>query len=169
MPAEIEDNVDDRTVDPAEYPAVDTAFAFVLPSYQFMLSRFESADNRLTALLTFMSTITLAVPLFAKNLNPTIDFHSRLFLCGLGFFLVGSIAGVIGRSIGKLTLPDPNVIFEKHLGWSKWEFQKNSIGYAGDAFEKNRKKIDKKYWLALAITVSLLLEVALFSLWIVRG
>jgi hypothetical protein len=166
MSTKLENNVEDRTEDPAEYPAVDTAFAFVLPSYQFMLSRFESADTRLTALLTFTSTITLAVPLFAKNLNQNIDFHSRLFLAGLGCFLLGAIAGVIGRSISKLTLPDPNVIFEKHLGWSVWEFKKNSIGYAGDAFEKNRKKIDKKYWLAMAITVSLLAEVALFSLWI---
>jgi hypothetical protein len=169
MSTELENNVEDRTDDPAEYPAVDTAFDFVLPSYQFMLSRFESADTRLTALLTFTSTITLAVPLFAKNLNPTIDFHSPLFLLGVGAFLVGATAGVVGRSIGKLALPDPNVIFEKHLGWSNWEFKKNSIGYAGEAFEKNRKKIDKKYWLAMAATVLLLVEVALFSLWIARG
>ena len=39
-----------------QFPAVEVAYHFVLPSYQQMATRFESADTRLTTLLTLVST-----------------------------------------------------------------------------------------------------------------
>ena len=56
----------DEEVNPEEYPSVGLAYGFVQPSYQLLVSRFEAADTRLTALLTVVIGVTTAVPVFAK-------------------------------------------------------------------------------------------------------
>ena len=62
-----------------KWPAVDRAYDFVLPSYQLLATRFEAADTRISALLTLTSTLTIAVPIFAKNVQPGISFASPTF------------------------------------------------------------------------------------------
>jgi hypothetical protein len=120
------------TSGPELYPAVDTAYDFVLPSYQLLTTRFEAADTRLTTLLTFASTVTLAAPIFGKTVQPDIGFAAPAFVCGIVCFVVAAVIGVIGRVSGNLVLPDPMVIYEKSLHRSEWEFKKNQICYAGE-------------------------------------
>jgi hypothetical protein len=150
-----------------QWPAVDRAYDFVLPSYQLLAGRFEAADTRLTALLTLTATLTLAVPIFAKNVQPSISFASPFFVFGMVVFLVGAIVGIFGRIAGSLTLPDPMVIYQNSLSDSEWEFKKNQIYYAGQNFEANVHAIRKKGNTAIFITVALLLEVVFFVTWIV--
>src|SRR5690348_11408848 len=107
------------------WPAVSKAYDFVIPSYQLLTSRFEAADTRLTALLTFTSTVTLAVPIFAKSVDSNISFGSFFFGSGMAIFLVGAVIGLLGRVTGSITLPDPMVIYRKSLSESEWEFEKN--------------------------------------------
>ena len=114
----------ESTPDAQLWPGVNRAYDFVIPSYQLLAGRFEAADTRLTSLLTFISTLTLAVPIFVKNIRPDISFTSPFFLFGIMIFLLGAILGVIGRVTGGLMLPDPMVLYEKHLQSSEWEFKK---------------------------------------------
>jgi hypothetical protein len=86
-------NIDER----AAWPAVDSAYDFVVPSYQMVMSRFEAADNRLTALITFASSITLGGPLFAKAVRPGIEFSSPVFWIAMACASLGVVCGVIGR------------------------------------------------------------------------
>lgn len=150
-----------------QWPAVDTAYDFVIPSYQLLVTRFEAADTRLTALLTLGSTLTVTVPIFAKNVQSDISFASPFFLLGMALFLLGAVIGIVGRVTGSLALPDPMVIYRKSLHHSEWEFKKNAIYFAGQHFDYSVQAIRYKGNVALCVTVALLLEVVLFVVWVV--
>ena len=155
-------------IEQEQWPAVDSAYDFVMPSYQLLASRFEAADTRLTALLTLTSTLTLAVPIVAKSLQPNISFASPLFLFGMVIFLVGAITGIFGRVMGSLVLPDPGVIYQKSLGDSEWEFKKDQIYFAGENFKANAQTIRNKGNVSICITITLLLEIIVFVTWMAK-
>jgi hypothetical protein len=149
-----------------QWPAVEVAYDFVMPSYQLLVARFESADTRLTTLLTFASTITLAVPIFGKNVQPDIVFGTASFLCGMGFFVLAAVLGIIGRVTGNIVLPNPMTLYEKSLHWSEWEFKKAQIFFAGENFNANAEAIREKGVVALAMTGAVLMEVICFAIWL---
>jgi hypothetical protein len=151
---------------PKYFPAVDRAYDFVIPSYQLLINRFEAADNRLTALLTLASTLTLAVPIFAKNVQPNISFNSPLFIVGMLIFLVIAIVGIWGRSVGSIALPDPMVLYNENLTDSEWEFKKNLIFFAGEGFNSNTQAIRRKGNLSAFLSAALLVEIIVFVAWI---
>lgn len=79
------------------YPSVELAYDFVLPSYQMLATRFEAADTRVTSFLTLVASVTLAAPLFAKTVRPDSQFSSPLFIAGVICFLGAIAVGVWGR------------------------------------------------------------------------
>lgn len=149
------------------WPAVNRAYDFVIPSYQLVAGRFEAADTRLTALLTLTSTLTIAVPIFAKSVQPNISFASPFFLAGMVIFALSVLIGIYGRVSGSLTLPDPMALYREHLEDTEWEFKKNQIYFAGENFNANVQAIRKKGNISIFVTVTLLLEVAAFVAWLV--
>src|SRR5437867_1681270 len=127
-----------------QWPAVDAAYAFVLPSYQLLASRFEAADARVTTFLTIAATLTLGAPLFAKSVRPDLTLNSPIFWLSILIFVSGMIVGIIGRTKGSLMLPDPMVIHQKSLHRSECSFKMNQLFYAGEHFEFNREQIRVK-------------------------
>jgi Na+/glutamate symporter len=155
-------NTDDHA-----WPGVETAYDFVVPSYQMLMSRFEAADNRLTALITFASSITLGGPLFAKAVRPDIDFNSPAFWIGMACATLGVICGVIGRIHGRIILPNPTVMYDKSLRDSQWTFKKDAIFFAGQNFTANVAVVDAKGRYATVLTIAILIEVWMFTIWVV--
>lgn len=151
-----------------QWPAVNSAYDFVIPSYQLLTSRFESADTRLTALLTLASTLTIAVPIFAKTVRPGVSFTSFSFGCGVLAFILGACIGIYGRVTGSIVLPDPMVIYKKNLHKSEWEFRKDQIYFAGKNFDANAQAVRRKGNVSIFVTITLLAEVLAFGAWIIR-
>ena len=149
-----------------QWPSVDVAYGFVLPSYQLLAGRFEAADHRLTSLLSIASGLTLAAPILARAVTPEITFTSRLFIAGLLLFAVIVVLGLVGRIIGVLTLPDPMVHYKMSLHEPEWVFKKNAIYFAGLHFESNANAINRKSNVAILITLLLVAQVFCFALWI---
>jgi hypothetical protein len=152
-----------------QWPSVEVAYDFVMPSYQMLISRFESADTRLTSLLTLASSLTLGAPILAKAVRQNISFTSPLFLVGLSLFILGAVLGVVGRVKGRITLPDPMVFHQTALHESTWTFKKNAVYFAGLAFKSNADAVRRKGNMALAVTVALLLEIVCFVAWLGIG
>jgi hypothetical protein len=150
------------------YPGVEHAYAFVLPSYQLLVGRFEAADNRLTAFLTLASTLTLAAPVFAKSIRPEISFRSMWFVIGVSCFLAATVVGIAGRLYGGLVLPDPNLLYDKTLHLNAWKFKRHAIDFAGRHFQRNVRAVRVKGNLSILISVLLALEISAFLLWFVR-
>src|SRR5688572_13300512 len=108
-------SVTEREANPDDFPAVDAAYGFVLPSYQLLTGRFEAADTRITTLLTLIVSITLGAPVFAKALRPGVSFEAPLFMGAVVAAILGVIVGMVSRVTGSLVLPDPMVMYEKSL------------------------------------------------------
>jgi len=155
----------EKTVDEI-YPAVELAYQFVIPSYQMVASRFEAADGRLTALLTMVSSLTLAAPIFAKAVNPNISFSSGWFVAGMVCFSLSIVAGLAGRLRGVLTLPNPAHQYDKTLHLSQWEFRQQAIYFAGQHFNKNIAAISVKGRTAFVLTALFSVEIALLVVWV---
>ncbi len=156
-------------VQPEQYPGVEPAQAFVLPSYQWMVTRVEAADSRIQAVVTFVATLTLAVPALGKAVRPWISFDSHWFVGAMLVALGTAVIGVTARTRGALVLPNPRVLYEQWLHLSPWEFQKDAIFFAGKHFDANARLVRAKA-LAVAVMAGLVvLELLLLVAWLAGG
>jgi hypothetical protein len=151
---------------PAEHwPGVQPAQVFVLPSYQWMVARFEAADSRIQTLVTFVTTVTFAVPTLARALRPDLPLNSGWVVGAVAAGVSVVIVGLVARLRGILVLPGPTMFYEKWLGFSESEFQRNALYFAGKHFESNRQTVNRKA-VAVAIMGGLFVgELALFLIW----
>jgi hypothetical protein len=154
--------------DENQWPAVETAYDFVVPSYQLLVSRFEAADTRLTSLLTLVATFALGAPVFAKNVRESLAFDSSWFIFAMLCAVLAIACGVWGRMYGSLILVDPGVLYRESLHESQWEFKKNAIVYAGQHFQRNATTIEFKGLLSDGVVMFFILEMACFIVWFVR-
>ncbi len=158
----------DETRRPVEqWPGVSVAYEFVLPSYTWLVARFEAADTRLTVLLTLAATLTIGVPVLADRQG--ISFSSAWFLVAIVSFFLGTLVGLVGRVYGTLKLPDPMLLYERSLHKSEWDFKKDAIWFAGEHFAGNRKAVRQKGNAAAALAGLLALEIICLIFWIAQG
>ncbi len=159
---------EDILTDPneANYPAVKYAYDFVMPSYQQMASRFDAADNRLTTLLTLITTLTTGAPVFAKAVRPDISLKSPFFISMMVLGIIAAVTGMFGRYSGRIVLTNPHFLFKNTLHESEWEFKKNAVQFAGEHFNQNSATLRRKGELGVWATVALLLEILCYVGWL---
>jgi hypothetical protein len=153
-------------VEKDQFPGVERAYDFVLPSYQLLATRFEAADGRLNNLVTFVSSMVIGLPVFARAVRPEADFASPLFIGAVAVLAIAGVVGLAGRLSGRLTLVNPTVLFRETLQEPEWEFRKNAIFYAGKHFEKNAAIIDRKANAAVATSVLMLVALVIAATWL---
>lgn len=151
-----------------DYPGVHRAYDFVLPSYQWLLARVESADNRLASVMTTASTLTLAAPVFLRTIRPDLSFSSPWFLGALGCFGLLVALATIGRLRGTLALVHPAKLYDLSLHESEWEAKKNAVYFAGQHFAHNRSVVATKARYGLVAALLLALEVLAFVAWLAQ-
>ncbi len=150
-----------------KWPGVPFAYDFVLPSYEWMLTRLEAIDGRIQGIQTFAATFTLGMPLIGKSVIEGIRFTSPWFLLALATFALIVVWSVAIRSYGHLHLVNPAIIYEDKLHYSEWQFKRSLLHWAGEHFTKNTKVINRKGHAGNWLSGLFLLEVALFLIWIV--
>ena len=150
-----------------DYPSLELAFEFVKPSYDWIMNWFEITNNKIQSLLTLAVTLTAALPLFAIAIFQEINFKSNWFYISLGCFLALMIAGVIGRRIGAVKLLHPRLLYNQTLQYSKFEFKRNLLYWAGEHFNINKKYIFIKNLILDIMTGLLLLEIVFIVVWII--
>ena len=150
----------------ATYPGIKHAYEFVVPSYQWMVARFESTAGRLQALQTAAVAIALGVPTVGKAIRPDISFSAAPFIsAALLAALVLLLAGV-GRTYGAIALANPMVLYTKYLHLEEWEFKKNALYWAGEHFQSNLVLVNRKARLERWATGVLALEALMLLLWL---
>ena len=155
-------------VEGSEYPSTGLAYEFVKPSYDWMLNRFEAMNSKIQGLLTFATTITVAIPIF-KAVFDGIHFNSGLFYGAIISYVLSTIIGTLGMSLGKINLVHPMKLYNRWLGDSPWKFQKDSIYFAGQDFEDNNKVIERKNIVRDIMIVLLLSEIICTVIWMVTA
>jgi len=152
-----------------KWPSVPFAYDFVLPSYQWMLSRLEAIDGRIQGILTFAATFTLGMPLIGKSIIKDISFTSRYFLGALGVFSIIVAYSVVRLSWGHLQLANPGVIHQKWLHLSAHAFKLRALYWASRHFNENTILVNTKGRAVNWLSGLLCLEVGLLLLWIITA
>jgi len=150
----------------SNWPAVSIAYDFVLPSYQWMNTRLEAVVNRIQGLMTFATTITLGFPVLGQVLNKSASFDSAALIFAITFFLVLTGIGIFARDVGETWLTSPAEIYNRNLHLSEWEFKRNALYRAGQAFTHNANLANRKAGLGRIMGGLLCGEVMCFLFWI---
>jgi hypothetical protein len=148
------------------WPGVPRAYDFVLPSYTWMNARLEAADSRIQTLMTFMSSITLAVPAAAHMVRGNITFGSRWFLGGISAFVLSMVLGLATRAWGGLTFTAPGVLYDKWLHLSESEFKRRAVYWAGQHFDRNVAVVNGKGRIVTVMSALFLIETLLLITWL---
>jgi hypothetical protein len=153
----------------ATYPSLEAAQGFVIPSYQWMVVRIEAADSRIQTLMTFVATVTLAVPATRSALGGAVAFQSIWFVAAMVAAVAVVLVGVVARTRGAIVLPDPTALYNESAGLSVVEFQRDALYFAGKHFAKNKATVESKQGAVSAMTWLFLAELSLLLTWVIRG
>jgi len=96
------------------YPSTDAAYAFVQPSYAWMIGRLDAAESRIQQLQAFSATLTFAAPVLIHSLKPSAQFTSPWFYAALVGFVLVLLLGVLARVLGVVKLPSIDLM---RKGW----------------------------------------------------
>lgn len=151
-------------INPDDFPGVKEAFAFVLPSYQMLLSRYEAADNRLNTLLTTAFAVMAAGPVVGRAIDPNIAVD-RWFWASLSSFVLAVAVGLWARLSGAIVVPNPMTLYNEAAHENEWEFKRNALFLAGRHFQKNAETIDRKHLRAVIVTALVAVQGVCFGLW----
>ena len=124
-----------------EFPSIEAAYDFVLPSYDQALTRMESAENRIQSLVTLATALTAGLPVVKVVFGPAIEFISIPFIFAILVYLGIIVVGATARAGSYLTLVNPGRLFDQDLWRNPIEFKKNAIHHAGTNFGRNKALI----------------------------
>lgn len=152
-----------------QWPSVRLGFALVLPSYDWMMSRFEATRTGIQGLFSVATTTTVAVPLLAPTVSDRIDFSSPLFYAAILLYLANVCVSLRGLTSGSLRLIHPGAVYDKWLGDSNWEFMKKALAFAGDDFERNKAVVARLVTLRKWSGILLVAELLAAIWWMASG
>ena len=156
------------TLSPENMPGLDLAYEFVQPSYQWLLSRFEAANARLQTMQAVVASVSLAVPAFAKLLDPALSFADARFVLAALAFLAAMAVGVVGLQTGTVRLARPKQLRDNFLTLPKAQFKYDALCWAAEHFDQNTAAVERKWLCAWTMLVLFLVELALLS-WALAG
>lgn len=146
------------------YPSVELAHPIAVASYDVALKRLDSIDGRLQTILAFVTAISAAVPTIAGARGVT--FRSFWFYASASFFLVIVVLGIYARLAGNVLVLNPSMLFDDWLDKPTWEFKKDFISFAGDAFDHNIALVDLKWRHSVTITILFSAQAVCLAAWI---
>ncbi len=155
----------DGALDSQAYPATEAAYSLVLPSYQWMLSRYEAADSRLQAFAAFISAFGFAALVFIRSITDSPDYGSPWFFSALGALSLALMVALVGRLRGSITLANPMTVWEEYLDVQPDEFMRDQLHWAGVHFNNNQQVIRAKFYSGMAAVLLFLVGTALLTVW----
>ena len=152
-----------ESLSPESMPGLELAYGFVQPSYQWLVARFEAGNTRLQTLQAIVASVSLAVPAFAKLLDPAISFAGPPFVLAAVAFLAAMAVGVVGLLTGTVRLPHPKQLRDNCLTLPKAQFEYSVLCWAADHFDQNTAAVEWKWRCAWAMLALFFIELALLG------
>lgn len=162
--APVDDEAEEDEVNPENYPSIDLAYDISIASYEVMRTRWDAMENRIQSHLSFVITVSLAVPVVASR--TTLEIYSIWLLFAALSFAASVFTATYARLSEELRIQDPAQIFETALRETVWEFKKNVVFYAGQSLDKNVNSIDKKHGWLMSSNMLFFAEVIFLTVWI---
>jgi hypothetical protein len=150
-----------------KYPSVGLAYEFVKPSYDWMLNRLQAIDSKIQGLLTFATAITAAIPVFAKAIH--VNFSSAWFYAAIITYVLFAVLGIVGLRFGKVRLINPEILYNRWVNKTIWQFQKDGIYFAGKDFKDNKNLIERKSLFRDFMAILFVGEVLCVIVWVIMA
>lgn len=156
---------------PSQYPSLNLAYEYVIPSYGWALSRFEAVERRIERLLMLILAATIAVPVFLPLVREepvhlsTAGWKSILILGAIVLFVLAASIGIYARQAREVSLVDPGVHYRESLSLPHWEFQRNAIYFAAEHMKENVANIALKSRLADCMAGLFGIEIVMWVVW----
>lgn len=146
-------------------PGIDLAYDLVPATYDWMIQRLTTMENRIQALIILSASFLLTGPALVGLAAESVDFGSWVFWTAL-LVAIGNLAvGVVARNWGKLDLPGPRSIEGGWLTLSDQEFKMAYIWWANEHFIHNGSLVNRKGLVAVGMSIGFLVETMLLTVW----
>ena len=151
-----------------QYPSIDIAYDIALKSYETTMKRSDVADDGIDKLRTLITTINLAFLAWIISTAKVGAMFNAWFILSLYIYFSTIVISIIAKSANGIILVDPKIIYNKYLHFSKWEFKKNIIYWAGEHYKINGEMVANKAKYIVCIFSLFLLEVVTMGYWLVK-
>ena len=149
-----------------QWPSVHVAYDLVLPSYEWLLRRLESTEQRLQWLMTYLATLTVAVPIIARATADDLPHVNNWAFAALACFALATVIGVAARWWGGPKFPNLRARTQE-LHQDTWAYRKDALYHAADQLEENTKTVRYKAMAADVMSALLVSEAICGVMWIV--
>jgi hypothetical protein len=155
-----------KSKDEKDYPSVKLAYEIALKSYDWAIQRLNAMDDRTDKLLVWISSITLGTVALVGGRKISDGVFDWWFVIAIAIFMSIVCFGLYIRQHGALTIIDPKKTYNL-LHKSEWNFQKDTIYFAGEHLEKNIGLVNKKADYTTYMIYLFLAEIAALVAWII--
>ena len=129
---------------PDDFPSLDEAYALVQPAYDSILTRFESANTRLSTMLSMTSTVAIGAPILVATALPA-QVKTESFVLSVLVWGLALVIGAWGLHFGGVHVIHPKKLGEKQLALSPETFKAYMLHWAALDFDDNLKMIEAKH------------------------
>lgn len=144
------------------------AYESVMPSYGWMVQRFDAANTHLQSIATLVPTFTFAAIVLVNGIqqNPELNFW---FVIGLGSAVISLTIALFGRLTGEIRLTNPANLLTGLISLPPDEFRLRRIEHAGESFKDNKTEISRKHVIAVGAIVFFAVETLFLTIWGVKA
>ena len=147
--------------------AVDLAYEVALSAYVSAREQWESVHRRLDALLSFVTTVTIAAPVAAEAVLDDPDFGSPLTITAGALYVAIVLLALVARSFGAIRQISLRELNDQWLHFGEDEFKRGIIVWAGVHNNQAQVLIGRKNLAANVIAVLFVAEALLVIAWVV--
>lgn len=147
-----------------EYPGADLAYDIAVEAYRLSERRWDAVHRRIDALLTFVTTITVAAFVAIEALVDTVGLDSPLLIAAGSCYLV-NVALLLGaRSLGSIAQLTPAALNGEWLSLEERDFRLRVFYWSARDNAQALRLISLKHRIALVATMLVFAEAALLLL-----
>ena len=148
-----------------QFPGLDLAYGLVQSSYDRIVTRLNAVEGRLQALMVFSASFVFTAPVLVATSVGEIALNSPAFYVALVLAGVNLLTGAVMRAVGDIALLGINRVRDEWLVLSEDEFKLEAVRWSAIHFKRNRRIVNIKGYMVIAMTVALILEAALLTYW----
>ncbi|MDE2670056.1 MAG: hypothetical protein OXI51_10425 [Chloroflexota bacterium] len=148
---------------------VDLAYGIALSAYSSSLQQWESVHRRLDALLSFVTTVTIAAPVAAQAVLEDPDFTSPLIILAGALYVVIVFIALVARSFGAILQLSPQELHESWLDLDEDEFKAGVLDWSATHNSRSRVLVTRKNFAAHVMAALFVCEALLLVAWMVAA
>ena len=146
--------------------AVDLAYPLAAESYERLFKQIDAMDARIQTMVALATTLSLAFVAAVTGRGLVLMSWPLYFAAVM--YAAGATLAVIAQYRGKVEQMSPKLLHAEWLEKPPADFKKDYVYWAGQHYDRNRRLVLVKWWLAQSAALAFLVELVLLAAWAVR-